>query len=168
MGRVVDFKRTHIIPDVSALINLPIKWVHFGDGPLMETLKKKCQKLPPNIIVELKGHIDNKDVLRFYENNYIDLFLSLSLSEGLPVSMMEAISFGIPIAGTSVCGVPEIVNEKTGLLLNPEMEYEAIGKVLQRFLLKNELKKEEIIEFFEENFWADKNYLNFVEKISGK
>lgn len=165
VGRVVDFKRIHLIPEVLASLDLPVRWIHFGDGPLMETLIKKCQKLPPNISVELKGHVDNKEVLRFYEINHVDLFLSLSLSEGLPVSMMEAISYGIPIAATSVCGVPEIVVEETGILFDPELGNMGIANSIELFLLKNEIKTKRILDFFEEKFFSEKNFMLFLNSI---
>ena len=49
--------------------------------------------------------------------NDFDLFVNMSLSEGIPVSIMEAISFGIPIIATNVGGNAEIVNDETGVLI---------------------------------------------------
>ena len=54
----------------------------------------------------------------------VDLFLNVSEYEGVPVSVMEAQSFGIPVIATAVGGTPEIVNEENGFLLpeNPSQD----------------------------------------------
>ena len=48
-------------------------------------------------------------MLDYYKNNIIDIFINLSASEGIPVSIMDAISFGIPCIATNVGGTGEIV-----------------------------------------------------------
>ena len=44
----------------------------------------------------------------------VDLFLTVSANEGIPVSIMEAQSFGIPVIATDVGGISEIVNNVNG------------------------------------------------------
>ncbi len=56
------------------------------------------------------GSID--DLMLFFKENSVDLFINASITEGTPVSIMEAISCGIPIIATDVGGNPEIVSEK--------------------------------------------------------
>lgn len=46
----------------------------------------------PNLRHQFPGQLSNTQVMEFYENNFVDCFLNLSESEGLPVSMMEAMS----------------------------------------------------------------------------
>lgn len=46
----------------------------------------------------------------------------MSDSEGIPVSIMEAMSFGIPVIARNVGGMSEIVNEENGLLLEMMMQ----------------------------------------------
>jgi len=125
-SRVVDIKRVHLIVEaLSEIKELKIKWVHFGDGPLLEEVKLLAKKtLPNNIIAEFMGMVPNKMVLEYFKNNFIDCFINVSSSEGLPVSIMEAIGFGIPVIATDVGGTNEITNEYTGVLLeeNPSPE----------------------------------------------
>lgn len=116
-SRVVEHKKVLQIVDILKEINLDIKWIHFGDGPLMRNLIEKCQELPSNIKFELNGETDNEKVLEFYSQFQIDLFVSLSESEGLPVSIMEAMMFGIPIYAKEVFGIPEIVDKYSGILI---------------------------------------------------
>ncbi len=55
--------------------------------------------------IVLRGGISNAEVFQFYRDNKVDLFVNASTSEGLPVSIMEAISFGIPSIATNVGGL---------------------------------------------------------------
>ena len=43
-----------------------------------------------------------------------DLFLFTSISEGMPVSVLEALCCGIPVCSTNCGGVDELINEKNG------------------------------------------------------
>ena len=117
-SELVPVKRVHLIIDILRHIETPLRWVHFGDGRLMPELKTRVKELPDNINYELRGYVPNQGVLEFYQKNEVDLFVNVSESEGIPVSIMEAISFGIPILATDVGGVHEIVTDKTGVLVD--------------------------------------------------
>lgn len=154
------------IPDLIKNIKTELRWVHFGDGEEMKQLKLNCLSLPKNIDWKLMGHVDNKYLIEFYSNNYVDLFLSLSESEGLPVSMMEAQSFGIPIIAFPVYGIPEIVKDGlTGFCLKHYSDTASNVKTLE-YALKYPFDKSKIITFFEQNFDAANNYRKFVDEIS--
>lgn len=154
------------IPDLIKNIKTELRWVHFGDGEEMKELKLRCLSLPKNIDWKLMGHVDNKYLIEFYSNNYVDLFLSLSESEGLPVSMMEAQSFGIPIISFPVYGIPEIVKDGlTGFCLKHYSDTDSNVKTLE-YALKYPFDRPKIISFFEQNFDAANNYRKFVDEIS--
>jgi glycosyltransferase involved in cell wall biosynthesis len=124
-----------------------------------------CAGLPPHIQWELAGHVPNEAVLDFYRTNHVSLFVSLSSSEGLPVSMMEAISFGIPIMGCRVNGVPEIVVDGlTGLLLDVEPDEREATRRLQQ-ALDSSFDRRKIREFFMSRFEAEKNYSSFSQAL---
>jgi colanic acid/amylovoran biosynthesis glycosyltransferase len=92
-----------------------VRWVHFGDGPLLPELKSRVAGLGhPAIEIELRGATANVDVLDYLRNERVDVFVNVSESEGVPVSIMEAMSFGIPIVATAVGGTPEIVHPDLG------------------------------------------------------
>ena len=48
-----------------------------------------------------------------------DAFILPSYAEGLPVSILEAMSYGLPILSTPVGGIPEIVTSQIGILFQP-------------------------------------------------
>lgn len=91
-----------------------IRWVHFGDGPLLDSIRTAADDLPDNVEVELRGQTANAEVLEFYARERADVFVNLSSSEGVPVSIMEAIAHDIPVVATAVGGTPEIVGERLG------------------------------------------------------
>ena len=158
-------KRVELIPSVLARLGRPLRWVHLGDGPERPVEGRALAGLPESITGELRGHVDNDEVVRFYRENYVDAFVSLSLSEGLPVSMMEAQSFGIPIIAVGVHGVPEIVNDATGILLEPEGTVEAMAEGLTAALDPDRFERAEIRHFFAEHFEAGTNYNAFADAL---
>lgn len=93
------------------------EWIHIGGGEEFEDLKQLVEGEGKNLDVLLKGSLTSEAIMEFYQAEPITCFISLSKSEGLPVSMMEAMSFGIPVVSTDVGGCSEIVNENTGVLL---------------------------------------------------
>ena len=97
----------------------------------------------------------------------VNLFINVSELEGIPVSLMEAISFGIPIIGCDICGVPEIVNEQTGLLLEKDFDVKEAAAKIELFLGSKASDinfRKGVKLFWNENFNADKNYPEFINK----
>jgi glycosyltransferase involved in cell wall biosynthesis len=115
------------------------------------------------------GYTENKDVLDFYTQNSVNLFISLSAAEGIPVSIMEAISFGIPVLSTDVGGCSEIVNENTGLLIPLNTSCKEVANLLFEF--KNSTKntpqfRQNVREFWINNFDEIKNYSELISEIN--
>ncbi|MFW6047130.1 MAG: glycosyltransferase, partial [Candidatus Woesearchaeota archaeon] len=160
------FKRVHIIPDVLSQINIDIniKWLHFGIGPNDTVIKEKIDKLPPNISAKMMGYVPNNEVLNFYKENPVDLFVSLSLSEGLPISMMESVAYGIPVFACNVCGIPDLVTQSTGALFESEDDIITIANKLRKALLKR-FNHEVIHVFANKKFDYKKNYSQFAKRI---
>lgn len=89
--------------------DLCIRWTHFGDGPERPLLEAELRKAPANLQVDLRGQVNNEEVIRHYATHPVDLFILFSSSEGLPVSIQEALSMGIPVLATDVGGVSEAI-----------------------------------------------------------
>ena len=121
-GRVVPHKRQERIADALRLLPRDVRaeWTHIGDGPAMTLLQKKIETLPGNITVRLPGEMPHGDVLRYYRSHPTDMFVSVSRSEGLPVSAMEALSFGVPVIVTDVGGCAELLADNANGVLLPE------------------------------------------------
>jgi len=167
---VIPLKRVHLIVETLALLeNIEIEWVHFGDGPLFERLKDKCKQLldaKPNIKYDLKGRVTNHDVIAYYQSNYTDAFINVSTTEGIPVSIMEAMSFGIPCIATNVGGTSEIVNHlKNGILLDSNTIIADISQaiiLLQSNKTKNEELRDNAYQTWKTKYNADLNFNSFI------
>jgi len=166
VARMEKFKRISTIPDVLQEITTPVHWIHFGDGYEYELVKQKIKNLSSNIKVTLMGQKKNQEILEFYNQNKISLFLSLSTSEGLPVSMMEAISYGIPILSTNINGVPEIVTKETGVLIDVNENVKEIAKKITKIIEGKMFNSSKIQWFYKNHFNAEYNYSTFAKELA--
>lgn len=142
-------------------LNFPLKWIHFGSGPLFDELQSMVLNNRSHIEVELKGHISNFELLKFYATHHVDLFINLSEEEGLPVSIMEAQSFGIPVLATDVFATSEAVVNGTGVLVKTDEDIYQISKKIEELrerLTSGEITPTKIIEHWNLMFNAEKNY----------
>ncbi len=106
--------------------------------------------------------------MNWYSENPAHLFMNLSKSEGIPVSIMEACSYGIPAVATDVGGTSELISNKTGWLINREFTIEGIVKVLEDALLNHTVRIQKSTNAREvclSNFNSDKNYPDFVQAL---
>ena len=165
---LIPLKRVGKIIEVLKHMDIPLKWVHFGDGPLKAELMEQIKKLPSNIVTELKGNIKNELILEYYSQNSVTCFINASSTESLPVSIQEAISFGIPVIGTDVGGVKEIVNENTGELLPVNFNEKETAERIKQLMIdqfSDEAFRKGVREFWKKSFSAENNYTQFVKKI---
>ena len=147
-----------------------LNWNHFGGGSAEETarINQKISEFMPNIKVTMWGNVPNKKIFDFYRNNPVDFFISVSESEGIPMSMMEAISCGIPIISTDVGGVQELVTENCGILLPVEISAEQIATAMANFIddKKHITLRIGAKDIWHERFSGHQNYSDFGKKIS--
>ena len=135
---LIPLKRIElIIVSLALLKDTPIHWVHFGDGPLMQELLTLATSSlqETSITFEFKGFVLNHEIKEFFGTNRVDLFLNTSKYEGLPISMMEAIAYGIPCIGTDVGGVSEIIHVSTGYLLHVDFSPKELAELILQFTI---------------------------------
>ena len=171
-SNVIPLKRVDlIVRALSEIKDHKINWVHFGDGPqLTEVQQLALEILPENITFDFKGRVPNKEVLSWYAENNPSLFINVSTTEGIPVSIMEAMSFGIPVIATDVGGTSEIVNDGNGMLIPENPEISLISNIILQFYnLNDETRiklKREVITSWANNFDAEKNYNDYLKNIN--
>lgn len=101
----------------------------FGSGPDNENLIKKSHELKENVTTHFWGNIINeKDI---YDN--IDLLIVCSDTEGLPMSILEAMANKIPVVSTKVGAIPKLVLEGHGWLYN-KRQPEELAVILKGIL----------------------------------
>nr|WP_321406974.1 glycosyltransferase [uncultured Carboxylicivirga sp.] len=105
-----------------------------GKGKLKRELKEQISK---------NGLTSNVFLIGFQENvipllKGADLFVLPSLYEGMPNSLMEAMSVGIPVISTKVNGVTELMEDKKhGLIIPPANKDELVKTILSMIDCKN-------------------------------
>ena len=174
-AHVRNIKRIHRIPEILQYINFPIHWIHIGSehktDPTVKLLHENVSRLTnekSNVKVSFLGALSNDQIYEYYKRNYVNLFVSVSETEGLPVSMMEAISFGIPILSTEVGGCNEIVTTETGILFNKDFESKEVANLIEeeyRIKRFDKGSREVIRKFWESKFDSKKNMDYFMQFV---
>ena len=167
-SRVRSIKRLELLAEALKLTDQVLVWEVIGDGEDLEKLKTITATLPKNIQVIFHGNMTSKQIHELYSAKHFDYLVSLSSSEGLPVSMMEAISHGIPIISTDVGGCKEIVTDKTGVLIPANFALEQLNNIILNCKLgpfNSKEARQKIINFWQINFSAENNYKQFAESV---
>ena len=146
-----------------------LEWHHLGDGPLRSKLEGAARlALPANVAWHFHGQVPNRGVLDFYRAQPVDAFVNVSESEGIPVSIMEALSVGIPAIATAVGGSPEIVWAGHGILLDPNPTAPEIAAALgDRTREGATAMRAAARRTWEAHYDARKNYNQFIEAMVG-
>ena len=164
-------KRIPLLARALALVDdAPIEWVHFGDGGERSAVEAEVKKLPPNVKCILRGNTPHEDILRYYRENPVHLFVNVSSSEGVPVSIMEAASFGIPILATEVGGTGELVIDGLdGKLVPAGLTEQTLVEELRAFVRMDAAAYEALREgarrHWEESFCAETNFERFYNML---
>jgi glycosyltransferase involved in cell wall biosynthesis len=168
---VVPVKRLELLVKSLAECKSRIHWTHIGGGPGLNELEGLAKGLPQNITYEFTGNMANDEIVPYYLKNPVDFFINVSSSEGIPVSIMEAFSCGIPAVATDVGGTGELVNETNGELIPSNFEIDELTKLLDNQsrlpLDKREVYRKAAFQTWNEKYNAEKNYSDFAAKISG-
>lgn len=116
-----------------------VRWTHLGDGPLQGELRQATERLMTansKVTAELTGGKPNAEIHAYYASEPIDLFINVSDTEGLPVSIMEASSYGIPCAATNVGGTGELVDSSMGWLIDADFSPGELCRQIEAFVAK--------------------------------
>jgi glycosyltransferase involved in cell wall biosynthesis len=162
-----------IIEALELIEDVQVQWTHIGnalDGNVqLQELAKQRLGRKSNISFSFKGEFTKQQVFSFFNSQHPDLLICTSSSEGLPVSMMEAMGHGIGVLSVDVGGVSEIVKHQfNGILLPTDASAVEIAQSLENWagLTENERidRGKNAYQIYNEYFSAPKNYLNFLEE----
>lgn len=120
-----------------------------GVFDILRGIAKRKDELEGKLELRIGGNSNEKMLLDFIQNNQLehmvkfegwvsgtkkiellnwaDVFILPSFNEGLPISILEAMSYSMPIISTPIGGIPEVVSEKNGILVTPGNEQEIIN-----------------------------------------
>ena len=132
-------KQKNILQTIKQAINIVKKYQNvtftfYGDGELFESCEKliKEQDVADKIICP-GWQTDIREKLLAH-----DVFLLNSLWEGLPISILEAMSIGLPIIASNIKGNNELVSEQNGWLIDPN-DTDGIDKVVKTIIEQPEM-----------------------------
>jgi len=145
------------------------EWIHIGNGVLRREFQKRvAQEYPPNAKANFPGYPGHSNLMMQYKENPFDVFINLSTSEGTPVSIMEAISCGLPVLATAVGGNKEIVSDQNGLLVSKNPSLDEVASALFN-LIDNpddtQNKRSGSRKVWETHYDAQHNFSEFAQTL---
>jgi glycosyltransferase involved in cell wall biosynthesis len=159
VGRLVPIKGcTYLLKAcVDILKSMPDTRLTFvGDGELREELKAEA------IFHGIESQVLFTGFRKDMENIYSDLNLLVipSLNEGLPTVLIEALCAGVPVVATGVGAIPDLVNENSGIIVEPK-DTKALSSAIRQMLqdpfrsLSNDVRKKNYERFSSKRFIKD-------------
>lgn len=129
VGRLFIQKNPKLFNDIALeFINNPnIQFIWCGDGEL------KLELTSPNI--KCTGWIKRKELENYLAN--ADIYLSTSLWEGLPLSVLEAMSIGLPVVLSDCVGNRDLVENNGFLYKNKKEAINSINRLIENKILIN-------------------------------
>lgn len=173
-ARVIPLKRlTRIVDGLALLEQTSVHWTHIGGGEGLENLTSYAvEKLSgkQNIHFDVLGTVPNDQVRELYERKPFHVFLNVSETEGIPVAIMEAMSFGIPVIATDVGGTSELVTDReSGYLMDRDYADETLASMIETIanLPEDDYEKMRLYanKTIREKFNANTNYRHFIEEV---
>ena len=117
--------------------NSHIRFVIVGDGPERQRIEKEIEDRELQSCVRMLG--SRSDIPELLSAS--DAFLLTSVSEGIPVTLIEAMLVGVPVVSTEVGGVPEIIKDGESGLLAKAKDDEALADAIERCVEDAGLRK---------------------------
>ena len=118
VGRLVSWKGFDKVIEVIKDVKKDVSYLIIGEGPDKENLEDLIRKYELDNVY-LLGRMPKKIVLKYICAS--DMFILLSLYEGMSHVILEAMMNKTPVVASNVCGNPEIItHKKTGFLVNPK------------------------------------------------
>uniref|UniRef100_A0A7V4E5D4 Glycosyltransferase family 1 protein n=1 Tax=candidate division WOR-3 bacterium TaxID=2052148 RepID=A0A7V4E5D4_UNCW3 len=171
VGRFVEVKGLPVLIRAFAEIvkKYPSAELHLvGDGPQKPELTKIVKELKLDSNVKFQGFLVGEPLLEAYNKATIFVLPSIKTktgeTEGLGVVLIEALSHGVPVIGSKVGGIPDIIIDgKTGLLFEPDNHLELAEKIT--LLIENPELRKKLVEGGQKHILENFSWEKIVEKM---
>ncbi|MGC8782912.1 MAG: glycosyltransferase family 4 protein [Armatimonadota bacterium] len=134
LGRIDENKGAYRIIQAASLLPAHLqqraRFILAGDGDV-EVARQQAQSLNLPQVAVLGWVEPSRREALLAEG---DVLLLPSLREGLPMSILEAMSWGLPVITSPVGGIPEVVRDGVNGLLVPPMDVPALCKAIQQLI----------------------------------
>ena len=147
------------------------KLIIVGDGPEKNNLKKLVSENDLTDFVTFTGQLNKDELNKHYRES--DIYIQASGYEGLPHTLLEAISHNLSIVSTPIGGTNEILEDNTNgwtidLIKGKYPDEKDIASKI-KYLIENkeedELKKYKANLLLEEKFNKEKNFQEYIKTI---
>lgn len=105
-----------------------VRFLVYGEGPLREALESRIESEGLADRCILAGEFRRADLASVLRS--ADLFVLPSVTEGMPVTVIEAMLFGLPIVATKVGGIPDLLRDGSNALLCPPADAPALANAI--------------------------------------
>ncbi len=166
----------HLIEACSFLVKQGVKnfqCFFYGEGPLKTRLENLIKERGLTDYIEMPGVLPHEELKKMYKNQEIDLVVLPSIItesgelEGIPVALIEAMAYGIPVVSTNTGGIPELLSDNAGVIVK-EKSPEQLSEVMIR-IIKDEAFRNTIstigLQKVREKFNGEKNIKTLLELI---
>jgi glycosyltransferase involved in cell wall biosynthesis len=162
----------YIIPALAQLSHLPWTFFIVGDGHYLSEIKKISTNHHIIDRLHFPGWIGKEELLTWYHQ--ADIFVFPSSYEGMPNSVMEAIACGLPVVGTRISGIEDLVKDGVNGITVQVGDVDALVQAVEK-LINNPCIREKMgeagREFIANSFsWekAAQSYLELCQSYVGK
>jgi glycosyltransferase involved in cell wall biosynthesis len=139
VGRLIPEKGHATLIDALAMLTDDQSWraVFVGDGPERRTIEDRVAHVGLVGRIHCVGSVDDAE----HVFRALDVAVLPSISEGLPIAMLEAMAHALPVLASRVGGIPEVLtNGMTGLLVDPGKPAQ-LASALSRLLRDASLRR---------------------------
>lgn len=133
VGRLVHLKGQSLLIEACAQLRengIPARVTLVGRGPKRSDLEELCRQNGVQDSVVFTGAVGQDDLRSLFAT--ADVLCLPSFAEGLPVVLMEAMAYGVPVITTRIMGTPELVEDGITGLLVPPGRVDALSAALTR------------------------------------
>ncbi|HCU85109.1 glycosyltransferase family 4 protein [Methylophilus sp. UBA6697] len=171
VGRLSSEKGVQILlKSLSALHakGFDFKMTFLGDGPERHNLEMLTKENGLSEKVIFAGFASQETVKQTLSDS--DIFILPSFAEGVPVSFMEAMATGVPVIGTNVGGVTELIEHGVSGIVVPPADVDGLEAAISMYLESHELRSKvkstayaHVVKHFNLQHEIDKLAAHFIE-----
>lgn len=144
-----------------------------GDGPLEGEIRRQVAELELEEVIKFLGRLPHEQLMKLYEKREVDAVVLPSITtedserEGIPVALMEAMAYGIPVISTNTGGIPELLSEGAGIVVK-EKDARELAAAIEGLLKDKNLAAEtgkKGRQKVEEEFNLQRNVMLLLQNI---
>ena len=157
-----------ILEQKNIIKNRNIKFIIAGTGKEEYKLKEKAKLYKLENCIDFVGWVNGKEKEKLLKESQV--FVLPSYNEGLPVAILEAMAYGIPVISTNVGSIEEVVNNDNGFIIKPgsinDLAYsiEKLTENEEKWNKKSNLSRKTICKMFDEKIYFE-NIINLYNDL---